>query len=372
MAVQNYLAGIPTLGEDLPQVANMLHQRASDDRRNALYEQKFAADQQQMASQQQAQRSEQELRERLAEMEMYSQAPPEIKAQYVAMQRQRHPEFANTPFASMPPEQAFEGMLRGLQAKLGMSPASAPKRDIRTVGGALLEVPQEGDPRVLYQAPERPDAGHGAMQEPFDVQTYRYFLQQPPEVQAKILEYRRGNSTPEIVAENTVARERGKVAVAAQTDLPRVEANATDLLRVLDQLERSPGFNYLWGAYSLTPTGAVPGTSQADALAIWEQVQGKAFLEAFNTLKGGGQITEKEGEKATAAITRLATRKQSAESARAAIRDLRKIVQDGVNRARQKAGQAPERREAPPSAVEYLRQHPETAGAFKAKYGYLP
>lgn len=224
--------------------------------------------------------------------------------------------------------------------------AQQPKApEYKAVGDALLEIPTVAGqtPRVAYQAPQRPDAGHGSMQEPFDVQTYRYFLQQPPEVQAKILEYRRGNSTPEIVAENTVARERGKVAVAAQTDLPRVEQNAEQMLGALTTLERSPGFKYLWGAYSLAPV--VPGTAQADAAAVWEQVQGKAFLEAFNTLKGGGQITEKEGEKATAAITRLASRKQSEASARAAIKELREVVNSARQRARAKAG-----RPAPQSA----------------------
>lgn len=219
--------------------------------------------------------------------------------------------------------------------------AQQPKApEYKAVGDALLEIPTVAGqtPRVAYQAPQRPDAGHGSMQEPFDVQTYRYFLQQPPEVQAKILEYRRGNSTPEIVAENTVARERGKVAVAAQTDLPRVEQNAEQMLGALTTLEQSPGFKYLWGAYSLAPV--VPGTAQADAAAVWEQVQGKAFLEAFNTLKGGGQITEKEGEKATAAITRLASRKQSEASARAAIKELREVVNSARQRARAKARQS--------------------------------
>lgn len=216
--------------------------------------------------------------------------------------------------------------------------AQQPKApEYKVVGDSLLQMPTAAgqDPRVAYRAPPNPQAGHGAMQEPFDVQTYRYFLQQPPEVQAKILEYRRGNSTPEIVAENTAAREGTKVTVAAKTDLPRVEQNAEQMLGALTTLEQSPGFKYLWGAYSIAPV--VPGTAQADAAAVWEQVQGKAFLEAFNTLKGGGQITEKEGEKATAAITRLASRKQSEASARAAIQELRQVVNAARQRARAKA-----------------------------------
>jgi len=85
---------------------------ASDEQQNALMQERFGYAQQQ-------DQQEQALREKLAEMEAVANAPPEVKGQYIAAQRQKHPEFANTPFASMPPEQAFEGMRRGLMARLG-------------------------------------------------------------------------------------------------------------------------------------------------------------------------------------------------------------------------------------------------------------
>jgi hypothetical protein len=128
MAVQNYLAGIPAIGQDLPQVANMLYQRQANEQDNALRaramgmrEQEFAQGQQQFQAQQQTQQQEQALREKYAEMEALTNAPPEYKAQYVEMQKRQHPNFAQTPFASMPHDQAFEAMRRGLAAKLGMN-----------------------------------------------------------------------------------------------------------------------------------------------------------------------------------------------------------------------------------------------------------
>lgn len=57
--------------------------------------------------------------------------------------------------------------------------------------------------------------------------------------------------------------------------------------------------------------GAMPfgynfgGTEAAGGQAKVNQLRGKAFLEAFESLKGGGAITEKEGEAATAAKARL-------------------------------------------------------------------
>ena len=49
----------------------------------------------------------------------------------------------------------------------------------------------------------------------------------------------------------------------------------------------------------------IPGLSAAGGQAKIDQLGGRAFLEAFETLKGGGQITEIEGAKATAAKIRL-------------------------------------------------------------------
>jgi hypothetical protein len=214
----------------------------------------------------------------------------------------------------------------------------APKRDIRAVGGSLLEVPQEGDPRVLYQAPERPNAPTDA---PADQRLYEWFSGLTPDKQAAFLNMKRSSATPEAAASiataKTTATEKAKATVAAQGDLPRVEGNASDMRNVLKQLKTHKGTRFIVGGYSIAPP--VPGTPQADAYALWEQVQGKAFLEAFNSLKGGGQITEKEGEKATAAITRLSNRRQSLESFQKAIKDLEDVVSAGEGRARTKAGQ---------------------------------
>ena len=76
----------------------------------------------------------------------------------------------------------------------------------------------------------------------------------------------------------------------------------------------------------------VPGSPEADFDKKFKQVIGKAFLKAFNDLKGGGQITEKEGEKATEAITRLSRFSSEVEFIRAA-RELENILAKGEQRA---------------------------------------
>jgi hypothetical protein len=76
----------------------------------------------------------------------------------------------------------------------------------------------------------------------------------------------------------------------------------------------------------------VPGSPEADFDKKFKQVVGKAFLKAFNDLRGGGSITEVEGIKATEAITRLSRSSSEIEFIRAA-RELEDILAKGEQRA---------------------------------------
>jgi hypothetical protein len=84
----------------------------------------------------------------------------------------------------------------------------------------------------------------------------------------------------------------------------------------------------------------IPGTPTYDFGQRVEQLQGRAFLQAFESLKGGGQITEVEGKKATQAIARLSTA-QSEPAFREALTELRDITaaaRDRILSRRQPAG----------------------------------
>jgi len=76
----------------------------------------------------------------------------------------------------------------------------------------------------------------------------------------------------------------------------------------------------------------VPGTQSADFDAKLKQVLGKAFLKAFDDLRGGGAITEKEGLKATEAVTRLSRFTSEVEFIRAA-RELEDLLAKGEQKA---------------------------------------
>ena len=82
-----------------------------------------------------------------------------------------------------------------------------------------------------------------------------------------------------------------------------------------------------------------PGTDAANFKTLYDQVMGAAFSEAFETLKGGGAITEKEGTKATAARNRMSLAQSEDEFVKAAL-EYRDIVAKGVERAQAKAARA--------------------------------
>ena len=69
-----------------------------------------------------------------------------------------------------------------------------------------------------------------------------------------------------------------------------------------------------------------------------DQILGKTFMEAFAGLKGGGQITEIEGQKAQEAISRIGSMSQSEEAWKQAAQELIDIARKGLERARQAAG----------------------------------
>jgi hypothetical protein len=103
-------------------------------------------------------------------------------------------------------------------------------------------------------------------------------------------------------------------------------------LSVIDKALTHPGRETATGLSSaMDPRNFVPGTDAADFRAVLDQIGGTAFLQAFESLKGGGQITQIEGEKATAAIARL-SRAQSDEEFENSLRELRDVMAAGYKR----------------------------------------
>jgi hypothetical protein len=111
----------------------------------------------------------------------------------------------------------------------------------------------------------------------------------------------------------------------------------------------------------------IQGTQAAGFDALLEQVQGGAFLKAFNDLRGGGAITQPEGEKATIALTRVNRAQSEIEFVKAA-REFVEILRNGIKNADKRytrlTGEAPE-------AAPTQRKTPTSklSPATRAKYG---
>jgi len=100
-----------------------------------------------------------------------------------------------------------------------------------------------------------------------------------------------------------------------------------------------PGFEMTVGATLLPGARFVPGSPAADFQARFDQLKGESFLQAYETLKGGGQITNIEGEKGTQAINRMSLAQSEKEFIDAA-RELQGIIKKGVERAQSRVSSA--------------------------------
>ena len=80
----------------------------------------------------------------------------------------------------------------------------------------------------------------------------------------------------------------------------------------------------------------VPGSDAADFKTDLDNLTGKMFIAAFESLKGGGAISEKEGEAATRAIANL-SKSQSGKQFRQNLAILKQTLANGYATLEQKA-----------------------------------
>jgi hypothetical protein len=170
----------------------------------------------------------------------------------------------------------------------------------------------------------------------------------------KRIEIEQGKNSPEYIAMKSKMEEQGKIQAKFEAAAPQAITTAEQLLTSIDDLVGKPaikdkatgkiikegtgahkGFSAAVGAESMFPT--MPGSNAADFEARLDQIKGGAFLESFEILRGGGSITEKEGDKGTAARMRM-TLAQSQKEFIAAARDYQDVIRAGIKAAKEKLG----------------------------------
>lgn len=206
------------------------------------------------------------------------------------------------------------------------------------------------------------EMGVSATDDPSSVREYKYMESLTPAGQNRYLNMKRGgrlkmiNGVPfmadpsdpnkliqlmpatdigQLGADVDITKAESMRLYAAQLDMPELEDDEQYMTSLFANALKHPGLDASYGKSSLVP--ALAGSDRSNFEAIREQVQGKAFLQAFDTLKGGGQITEMEGRQATAAITRIVNSGMSDEAAREAWKELRDIIGRGFERKRMMA-----------------------------------
>jgi len=171
-------------------------------------------------------------------------------------------------------------------------------------------------------------------------------------------------------SEEVVGEDIGKL----RAGIGKAERNADYLLTKVDQLLTHPGFEVSVGASAQPFFQLIPGTDKADWYARFKEVQGQQFLQAIESLRGTGSITEKEGIEAKAAISRMSTSQSEAEF-RTAAQDFQNIVKRGIDASRSKLGQASKYGTAPESeladkdrqALEWANKNPNDPRAAEIK-----
>lgn len=130
--------------------------------------------------------------------------------------------------------------------------------------------------------------------------------------------------------------EAGKARGKAEAGLDLAVAAGDRIIQGIDDLLADPGLSRVTGPVQSWLPNVTGDANRAQSRL--DQIQGGTFLQAYNDLRGGGQITEKEGEKATAAYNRLAGTGMNDADYRQALADFRREIIALQELAKRKAG----------------------------------
>lgn len=119
---------------------------------------------------------------------------------------------------------------------------------------------------------------------------------------------------------------QGKAEGGIRASLPTAKSTADSTTQLVDDLLKDPNLDSAVGPIQGRLPSFSAGAIQFDERV--QQLQGKAFLEARQMLKGGGQITDYEGKRAESAMARLSQAK-SEDDFKAALMEFKSAVSDG-------------------------------------------
>lgn len=248
--------------------------------------------------------------------------------------------------ASVAMRQAFMGQLTSAGGTLGdpaagtpagVTPTGVPATGVTPTGVPAAGVPEAGTPTGVpaTAAPSPQDVQtaleivRGDLGAPQDVRAAYEVLQGvDPAVSNEAFGFEVGD-LPDLNDRIEAAQQqqaRATSAMSAAGQVQRILEDPAALARVLGPVRGAidPEGN--------AAVGLLTGEDQA-MISLINQVGGAAFKDAFESLKGGGQITETEGRAATRALSRLDNRRQDPQSYMAAAEEVMKYFLNAAARA---------------------------------------
>ena len=109
----------------------------------------------------------------------------------------------------------------------------------------------------------------------------------------------------QVAERSAIGKGRGEDIAGALSSLPDMEEEYYTMSNLAEELVNHKGFSSLIGATMFPYARHLHGGDTAGADSIRNQLEGKVFMQAYQTLKGGGQITEIEGRQAKKALARM-------------------------------------------------------------------
>ena len=164
-----------------------------------------------------------------------------------------------------------------------------------------------------------------------------------------------------------VAETGGKEEIKKITEmriaLPKTERATTSTLATIDDLLKHPGFSDVIGMPNIiTGIFSPPTTDARNFKQKYEQVKGKAFMAAYDSMRGTGSITDAEGKRAETAIAALNDPYVSEKEFKRNAEIFKSTMRNGIDNERMQVGQEPRYKKftAPEQeAFQWLQKNPK-------------
>jgi flagellar motility protein MotE (MotC chaperone) len=126
-----------------------------------------------------------------------------------------------------------------------------------------------------------------------------------------------------------------------EEELPTKQAATQDTLDLIDRFIKHPGFADVVGVPGVTGILNIPLTDARAARQLYNQIDADTFLQGFERLRGGGSITEVEGQQAKQAVAALRDRYITEDEFKKNAKIYTDILKRGINKERQQLGLTP-------------------------------